>query len=94
MQYTFFSIMSAQVVHALLCAADDVRLAEETGCIREQVELNNQQQHGPEGQTIRRFQVRVTSGSISLYTVSVYLVKNATVMFLQADYTLPHAGSA
>ena len=85
MQYASFSIVSAQVVHALLCAADDVRLAEETVCIREQVELDNQQQHGPECQTIRRFQVHVTSGSISLSTVGVYLVMNVTVMFLPAD---------
>lgn len=77
--------MSAQVVHARLCAADDVRLAEETVCIREQVELSQQQQPGPECKTTRRFQVHITSGSVSLCTVDIYLFMYAIVMFLQAD---------
>ena len=85
MQYTSFSIMSAQVVRALLCAADDVRLAEETVCIREQVELSQQQQPGPECKTTKRFQVHITSGSISLWIVGIYLFMYATVMLLQAD---------
>lgn len=85
MQYTSLSIMSAQVMRALLCAADDVRLAEETVCIREQVELSQQQQPGPECKTTRRFQVHVSSGLVSLYTVDAYLCMSTTVMFLHTD---------